>query len=110
MSKVEDSAMLRIVRVIDRFSEAIGRVVAWLILPMVMSLVWEVFARYFFNAPTIWAYDMTYILYGSFFMLGSAYTLLRGKHIRTDNFYGQWPTRRQGPRPCLRQGQEPGFA
>jgi TRAP-type mannitol/chloroaromatic compound transport system permease small subunit len=63
---------------------------------MVMSLVWEVFARYFFNAPTVWAYDMTYILYGSFFMLGSAYTLLRGKHIRTDNFYSQWPTRRQG--------------
>src|SRR5262245_66599544 len=63
---------------------------------MVMSLVWEVFARYFFNAPTIWAYDMTYILYGTFFMLGSAYTLLRGKHIRTDNFYSQWSPRRQG--------------
>jgi TRAP-type mannitol/chloroaromatic compound transport system permease small subunit len=29
-------------------------------------------------------------------MLGSAYTLLRGKHIRTDNFYGQWPPRGQG--------------
>ena len=35
-----------------------------------LSLVWEVVARYFFNAPTIWAYDMTYMLYGSFFMLG----------------------------------------
>ena len=34
--------------------------------------------------------------HGSFFMLGSAYTLLRGKHIRTDNFYSQWSPRRQG--------------
>ena len=62
-----------------------GRIVAWLIVPMVLSLVWEVVARYFFNAPTVWAYDMTFMLYGTFFMLGSAYTLLRKGHIRTDS-------------------------
>src|SRR5262245_63496524 len=73
--------LVRAVKFFDGISLWSGRIVAWLILPMVMSLVWEVFARYFLNAPTIWAYDMTYILYGSFFMLGSAYTLLRGKHI-----------------------------
>ena len=33
----------------------------------------------------LWAYDMTYMLYGTFFMLGSAYTLQRGGHIRTDS-------------------------
>ena len=73
-----------------------GKIVAWLILPMVMSLVYEVAARYLFDAPTIWAYDMTFMLYGSFFMLGSAYTLQKGGHIRTDNFYGEWSVRRQG--------------
>jgi len=88
--------LVRAVGFLDGISLWSGRIVAWLIIPMVMSLVWEVVARYFFNAPTVWAYDMTYMLYGSFFMLGSAYTLLRGKHIRTDSFYGQWPARRQG--------------
>ena len=39
------------------------------------SLVYEVFARYCFDAPTVWAYDMTFMLYGTFFMLGSAWTL-----------------------------------
>ena len=84
------------VSLIDRFSLWSGRLVAWLIIPMVMSLVYEVVARYVFNAPTTWAYDMTYMLYGSFFMLGAAYTLHRNGHIRTDSFYGGWSPRRQG--------------
>lgn len=72
-----------------------GRAVAWLIVPMVLSLCWEVVARYVFNAPTQWAYDMTFMLYGSFFMLGSAYTLQRKGHVRTDSFYAAWTPRRQ---------------
>ena len=96
MTMQASPGLVRAVNFLDRISLWSGRIVAWLIIPMVMSLVWEVVARYFFNAPTIWDYDMTYMLYGSFFMLGSAYTLLRGKHIRTDNLYGQWSPRRQG--------------
>ena len=89
-------ALLRAVRFFDSISMWSGRIVGWLIIPMVLSLVWEVVARYVFNAPTIWAYDMTYMLYGTFFMLGSAYTLLRGGHIRTDNLYSGWSPRTQG--------------
>ncbi len=85
-----------IIKAIDTISIWSGKIVGWLILPMVGSLVYEVFARYLFNAPTVWAYDMTYILYGSFFMLGAAYTLQRKGHIRTDMFYGAWSPRRQG--------------
>ncbi len=62
------------------------------------SLVWEVVARYCFNAPTVWAYDMTFMLYGTFFMLGSAYTLLRGGHIRTDSLYAQMVAAHAGHR------------
>jgi TRAP-type mannitol/chloroaromatic compound transport system permease small subunit len=85
-----------IIKAIDAISIWSGKIVGWLILPMVGSLVYEVFARYLFNAPTVWAYDMTYMLYGSFFMLGAAYTLQRKGHIRTDMFYGAWSPRRQG--------------
>ncbi|KAB2849692.1 MAG: TRAP transporter small permease subunit [Hyphomicrobiaceae bacterium] len=89
-------ALVRLVNRIDRVALLSGKVVAWLIVPMVMSLVYEVCARYLFNAPTIWAYDMTFMTYGAFFMLGSAYTLLRGGHIRTDSLYSGWSVRRQG--------------
>ena len=92
MSKA-DPALARIVQAIDRLVLVVGKAIAWLILPMVMSLVWEVTARYIFNAPTEWAYDMTFMLYGTFFMVGSAWTLQRGGHIRTDSLYSSWSPR-----------------
>ena len=89
------SPAARLVRGIDAVVLVVGKAVAWLILPMVLSLVWEVTARYGFNAPTEWAYDMTFMLYGTFFMVGSAWTLQRGGHIRTDSFYSKWSHRTQ---------------
>ena len=72
-----------------------GKLFAWLIIPMVGSLVYEVVARYFFEAPTMWAYDMTFMFYGAHFMLGAAYTLQKGAHIRTDFLYRLWSDRVQ---------------
>ena len=86
---------LRVAHALDAVARTVGKAIAWLILPMVGSLVWEVVARYFFSAPTVWAYDMTFMLYGTFFMLGSAWTLQRGGHIRTDVYYGKWSHRTQ---------------
>ncbi|HXH81994.1 MAG TPA: TRAP transporter small permease subunit [Candidatus Tectomicrobia bacterium] len=90
------AALVRIVRIIDAFSEWTGRLFAWMIIPLMCGTTYEVVARYLFNAPTIWAYDMSYMLYGSHFMLGAGYTLLKGGHIRTDIFYQNWSPRRQG--------------
>ena len=87
------STLARVARALDAVCRFCGMAVAWLIVPMVMSLVWEVTARYLFNAPTTWAYDMTFMLYGTFFMVGSAWTLQRGGHIRTDSFYANWTKR-----------------
>ena len=100
MATQASAGLVRAVGFFDAFSLWSGRIVGWLIIPMVLSLVWEVVARYWFNAPTVWAYDMTYMLYGTFFMLGSAYTLLRGGHIRTDSLYAQWSPQTAGDRRC----------
>lgn len=89
--------MITLVTLIDTvIGEWSGRLFAWLVVPMVLGLCYEVFARYLFNAPTIWAYDVTYILYGSHFMLGAAYTLYKGQHIRTDMFYANFSVRWKG--------------
>ncbi len=88
-------AAVRLANAIDTLTRVVGKAIAWLILPMVLSLVWEVVARYFFNAPTFWAYDMTFMLYGTFFMIGSAWTLQKGGHIRTDVYYAKWSPRAQ---------------
>jgi TRAP-type mannitol/chloroaromatic compound transport system permease small subunit len=88
--------LVAIVRAIDGLSLWSGRLFCWLVVPLVVGLTYEVFARYVFHAPTIWAYDVAYMLYGSHFMLGAAYTLYRGGHIRTDIFYQNWSVRTRG--------------
>jgi TRAP-type mannitol/chloroaromatic compound transport system permease small subunit len=87
---------IRLVRMIDRFTDATGVCVAWLNVPLVAAVAWEVIARYVFNAPTVWSYDVTYMLYSAIFMLGAAYALHKGAHIRTDFFYENWSVRTRG--------------
>ena len=90
------AAHIRLVRVIDKFTDTTGTWVAWLNVPLVLAVSWEVISRYLFNAPTIWSFDVTYMLYGTIFMLGSAYALHKGAHIRTDFFFEKWSIRTQG--------------
>jgi TRAP-type mannitol/chloroaromatic compound transport system permease small subunit len=95
---VADAAPLhiRIVRAIDRFTDTTGTWIAWLNVPLVAVVSYEVIARYAFGAPTIWSFDMTYMLYGTIFMLGAAYALHKGAHIRTDFFFERWSIRTKG--------------
>jgi TRAP-type mannitol/chloroaromatic compound transport system permease small subunit len=87
---------IRLVRIIDKFTDTTGTWVAWLNVPLVGVVAWEVFARYLFNAPTIWSFELTYMLYGTIFMLGAAYALHKGAHIRTDFFFEKWSIRTKG--------------
>jgi TRAP-type mannitol/chloroaromatic compound transport system permease small subunit len=89
-------ALLAVIRRIDSFTDRSGTVISWLSVPLVAVVAYEVVARYLFNAPTIWAFDLTYMLYGTLFMLGAAYALHKGAHIRTDFFWEKFSTRRKG--------------
>ena len=87
---------IRLVRRIDWFTDNTGTWIAWLNLPLVLAVAYEVISRYVFNAPTLWSFDVTYMLYGTIFMLGCAYALHKGAHIRTDFFYEKWSDRTRG--------------
>lgn len=78
------SGLLRLIAVLEFPTVAIAKLGSWLILPMTGALVYEVIARYIFDSPTIWAYDITYMLSGTLFMLGAAYALRNGSHVRAD--------------------------
>ncbi|MEL7566304.1 MAG: TRAP transporter small permease subunit [Dehalobacterium sp.] len=80
----------------DNISLWTGKAIGWLIVPMMCGLTYEVTARYLFNAPTLWAYDVTFILYGTHFMIGAAYTLLLGGHVRTEFIYSTLKPKWQG--------------
>jgi TRAP-type mannitol/chloroaromatic compound transport system permease small subunit len=88
--------LIRAVNVIDKFTDTTGTWVAWLNVPLVLAVAWEVASRYLFDAPTIWSFDVTYMLYGTIFMLGAAFALHKGAHIRTDFFFEKWSVRTRG--------------
>ena len=89
-------AYLGTIRAIDRITEVLGYVVALLIVPLILANAVEVIMRYFWRQPTIWAADVTVMSYGTLFMLGSAYALLKGAHIRTDIFWEKFSERKKG--------------
>src|SRR5205809_2167101 len=92
----QSPGLIKTVRLIDKFTDTTGVWVAWLNIPLVLAVSYEVIARYFFHAPTIWSFDVTYMLYGTIFMLGAAYALHKGAHIRTDFFYDKWSVKTRG--------------
>jgi TRAP-type mannitol/chloroaromatic compound transport system permease small subunit len=74
-------------RAIDTFTAYTAYLFASLTLILMFMIVHHVIMRYVFRSPTFWAYDLTYMLYGSAFMLGTAAALLYGAHVRTDFLY-----------------------
>ncbi|NWG23551.1 MAG: TRAP transporter small permease subunit [Pseudorhodoplanes sp.] len=85
-----------IIRVIDGFSDVTGRLIALSMLFLVVSITYEVVARYFFHAPTIWVYESSYMVNGAAFMLGCGYALFKGAHVRTDIFWEMYSERTKG--------------
>ena len=51
--------------------------------------------RYVLAAPTTWAFDFSYIIYGALFLMAGAYTLSRNGHVRADFIYRLWKPRTQ---------------
>ena len=85
----------RTITTIDSISLWSGRIVCFMLLPVLYVMVHEVIARKLFIAPTLWAYDISRMTTGAMFMLGAAYALMRGVHIRADFLYRTWSPRWQ---------------
>jgi TRAP-type mannitol/chloroaromatic compound transport system permease small subunit len=83
MQQAPSAGLIRTVQSIDKFTDRTGILIAWLNIPLVLAVAYEVIARYLFNAPTIWSFDVSYMMYGTIFMLGAAFALHKGAHIRT---------------------------
>jgi TRAP-type mannitol/chloroaromatic compound transport system permease small subunit len=87
--------MQRLLLGIDRLSTIVGQTFAWSILLLTAVVVYEVFVRYVFRAPTSWGYDVSYMLYGTLFMMAGAYALSRNGHVRGDFLYRNFRPRLQ---------------
>jgi TRAP-type mannitol/chloroaromatic compound transport system permease small subunit len=80
--------LLTLLRFLDRITGVSGTLVAWLVIPLIIASCYEVVSRYVFGAPTMWAFEVAYMLMGTHFLIGMAYTLREDAHVRVDFFYG----------------------
>ena len=97
--------MQRFLLMIDRLSAWTGKITAWVIVALTLLISYDVVMRYLskpLGEPirAIWftynySYDMAYYLYAIIFMIGGAYALSRGQHVRGDIFYRNWPVKVQ---------------
>ncbi len=87
--------METLVKIIERITGSVGLITSLIIIPLILATCYEVFSRYLFGAPTIWAFELGYILTGSHFLLGAAIALMKGTHIRIDLLYSRFSHRRK---------------
>jgi TRAP-type mannitol/chloroaromatic compound transport system permease small subunit len=87
--------MQRLLILVDQISTWVGKTFAWCIVILTFATCYEVLSRRFFHHPTTWAFDASYILYGTLFMMAGAYTLCRNGHVRGDFLYRSWSPRVQ---------------
>jgi TRAP-type mannitol/chloroaromatic compound transport system permease small subunit len=82
-------------RVIDRLSASLAAIAGLLLFVLIGVMIFEVFARYGFGRPTLWAGTMTYMVNGSLFVGASAYCLSQSGHVTIDFISQQLPVRVQ---------------
>ncbi len=79
--------MLKLERLINRFSELLGLLAAILMVLLVFNVFYDVVMRYLFNDVSIGMQEMEWHLFASIFMLGVPYALRTEGHVRVDVFY-----------------------
>ncbi len=82
-----ESSVLQTIFLIDRITGWVAKAFAWCIMIMTFGISYEVFMRYVLRDPTPWAFDLSYMMYGTLFMMGGAYALSRDSHVRGDVIY-----------------------
>jgi TRAP-type mannitol/chloroaromatic compound transport system permease small subunit len=81
---------------VDKLSTWVGKLGGWCIVLLTAVISYDVTMRYVFRAPTTWAFDASYMLYGAMFMLAGAYALSRNGHVRGDFVYRGFKPSLQG--------------
>jgi TRAP-type mannitol/chloroaromatic compound transport system permease small subunit len=96
-----DTRLQRLLIPVDRVSTYVGQFFAWSILLLTFAVSYEVFSRYVLGRPTDWAFDASYILYGTLFIMAGAYALARNAHVRGDFLYRAWSNKTQAKMDLL---------
>ena len=87
------SRIAKVLRIVDAISERTGKIFSFLVLAILFLEVREVIARYVFSEPSVWSWELSTLFYGIFFIMGGAWVLKDGRHVRTDVFFARFSPR-----------------
>jgi TRAP-type mannitol/chloroaromatic compound transport system permease small subunit len=87
--------MEKILRFIDWSSVWTGKISSLLVALLTAAICYDITMRYVLIKPTSWAFELTYMIYGAYAMLGAAYCHYLKGHVRMDLLYGRLSPRRQ---------------
>ena len=85
----------RVCPALDGFGWLLAVIAMVEVVVIIAVQLYEVVARYVFDSPTLWGNDIAYMTNGTLFLLGAAYTLRMGAHIRIDFLAARFPLRLQ---------------
>lgn len=77
-------AMAEVLKAIDLINTTISRFSSIFLVLLVFTLTYEVGMRYVLKNPTLWSYDMSYMLASLFLVLSMGHVLQRDEHVRVD--------------------------
>ncbi len=81
--------LAKVLRVVDLLGEYAGKTFSYLVLVIIALETIEVFRRYVLSSPTTWSWELSTLLYGAHFIIGGAWVLKEGMHVRTDIIYAR---------------------
>ncbi|MEX0759265.1 MAG: TRAP transporter small permease [Tistlia sp.] len=81
----------RVIGFCDGISKALLRVAVLLLVALIGVTTYEVVSRYAFSAPTVWGFDVIYLLNGALLALGVSHALLANEHVRIDVLSSRLP-------------------
>lgn len=81
--------MERVLGVVDYVNDRLGRILSLGILLIFGLLVLEVALRYLFNSPTVWANELTQMMFGAYVVLSGGHLLWCGGHVNVDIIYSR---------------------
>lgn len=87
--------LLALSRAIDALSEAVGRLVVWLVLLVALLSAGNAVMRYAFNYSSNAYLEAQWYMFSLIFLLGGAYALKHNAHVRIDLLFGRLSRRAQ---------------
>lgn len=81
--------MRQALKLIDSLTYYVGRVACLLAIVLIAVLAGETVLRYGFGRPTMWGYELSYMVGASMAVTAWSYTHLRRSHVRVDLIYSR---------------------